>query len=147
MMKAWTILTMVTLAAGGVATCLVAWVLPSRSYPILPILAGMLCWVPAWGTLVLIDIARKRSANAQLMATFAGVMIRMAVVILGGVAFHLAAPVIAREWSANWIVNQRVTFWFWLIYFYIVILVVETTLSLTVLVPPVALKDSDAHTR
>jgi hypothetical protein len=81
------------------------------------IVASALCLVPAAGTLVWFEWARKQSTEQQLLSILGGTGLRMIIVLGGGLALYTLVPFFGRS-----------SFWICVLLFYLFTLIFEIVL-------------------
>lgn len=106
----------VTLAVWA-GTALPAYALGSQAAPRFAGVAALLCLAPAAATLAWVRWAAAGSPERQLLAVMGGMAVRMAFVFGVGLALYHSVPEF-----------HRVSFWLWVIGFYLVTLTLEVVL-------------------
>ena len=107
----------VPLAIGAAVAIPVGWIRGPQQWELAGIAFG-LCLPPGLLVVVLADYLARTSPYGRVLAVFVGTFVRMAVGFGGAVLIFLAAGPAER--------SDRIAFWLWLLFAYLVTLVVET---------------------
>ena len=119
-----------TLAIWAVAAALSESILPGQRHAVRSGMAWGICVIPTTLTLILSIATKQRPAEERLMVVLLGVIIRMGLIVGAGVCLHVFGSALANELGIEWLGDRPVVMWVWLLFFYLVTLVFETTLVL-----------------